>query len=59
MMKKSMLNAINKFIDMGFSREQAINLYIADQLTAISYNLYKIANKGESEISDNPDDWIY
>ena len=54
-----MLNAINKFIDMGFSREQAINLYIADQLTAISYNLYKIANKGESEISDNPDDWIY
>lgn len=59
MMKKSMLNSINRFIDMGFSREQAINLYIADQLTAISYNLYKIANKGESEISDNPDDWIY
>lgn len=59
MMKKSVLNSINRFIDMGFSREQAINLYIADQLTAISYNLYKIANKGESEISDNPDDWIY
>ena len=44
---------------MGFTKEQSISLYIADQLTSISYNLYKIANKGESEISDNPDDWIY
>lgn len=54
-----MLDAINRFIEMGFTKDQAIKLYIADQLTAISYNLYKIANKGESEISDNPDDWIY
>lgn len=59
MMKKSMLDAVNRFMEMGFTKDQAIKLYIADQLTAISYNLYKIANKGESEISDNPDDWIY
>ena len=59
MMKKSILNAINRFIEMGFTKEQSISLYIADQLTSISYNIYKIANKGESEISDNPDDWIY